>query len=158
MNHIPRKVPPARSAFTLIELLVVIAIIGILASMILATAGYVQEKAARSRAEAEIAALSAALESYKVDNGDYPLGTNAVNAPNKFLMDALMPTNTGTKVYFEFNKGMTNTVSSVVDPFGATYRYQYPGNTNRSGSNFFDLWSAGKKPSETNEAKWIKNW
>jgi hypothetical protein len=33
--------------------------------LILATAGYVQKKGARSRTEAEIAALSAALESYK---------------------------------------------------------------------------------------------
>ena len=35
-------------------------------------AGYAQKKGARSRAEAEIAAMSAALESYKADNGVYP--------------------------------------------------------------------------------------
>jgi type II secretory pathway pseudopilin PulG len=60
------------TAFTLIELLVVIAIIIILAGLILATAGYVQKKGIRARAETEIAALSAALESYKADNGIYP--------------------------------------------------------------------------------------
>ena len=43
-----------------------------LAGLILATSGYVQKKGPRSRAEAEIAALSAALESYKADNGIYP--------------------------------------------------------------------------------------
>ncbi|MGZ4986342.1 MAG: type II secretion system protein, partial [Chthoniobacterales bacterium] len=59
-------------AFTLIELLVVMAIIIILAGLILGTSGYVQKKGARSRAEAEIAAMSAALESYKADNGIYP--------------------------------------------------------------------------------------
>ncbi len=59
-------------AFTVIELLVVIAIIIILASLILSTVGYVQKKGARSRAETEIAAMSAALESYKADNGIYP--------------------------------------------------------------------------------------
>src|SRR2546428_9317084 len=59
-------------AFTIIELLVVIAIIIILASLILSTVGYVQKKGARSRAEAEIAAMSAALESYKADNCIYP--------------------------------------------------------------------------------------
>src|SRR5882672_4133796 len=63
-------------AFTIIELLVVIAIIIILASLILSTAGYVQKKGARSRAEAEIAAISAALESYKADNGIYPTTAN----------------------------------------------------------------------------------
>src|SRR5205809_3205351 len=61
-----------RRAFTIIELLVVISIIIILAGLILSTMGYVRKKAARSRAETEIAAISAALESYKADNGIYP--------------------------------------------------------------------------------------
>ncbi len=64
-----------RRAFTVIELLIVMSIIIVLAGLILATSGYVQKKGARSRAEAEIAAMSAALESYKADNGIYP--TNA---------------------------------------------------------------------------------
>ena len=62
-------------AFTLIELIVVIAIIIILAGLILSTVGYVQKKGARSRAETEIAAMSAACESYKADNGIYPRNT-----------------------------------------------------------------------------------
>ena len=48
------------------------AIILVLAGLILGTCGYVQNKGARSRAEAEIAAMSAALENYKADNGIYP--------------------------------------------------------------------------------------
>src|SRR5438874_2265303 len=71
-------------AFTIIELLVVITIIIILGSLILSTVGYVQKKGARSRAEAEIAAISAALESYKADNGIYPRD----NPGNKYT-DAL---------------------------------------------------------------------
>lgn len=67
-----RTMPILRNAFTIIELLVVIALIIILAGLILSTVGYVQNKAARSRAETEIAAISAALESYKADNGIYP--------------------------------------------------------------------------------------
>ncbi|MEI8311739.1 MAG: type II secretion system protein, partial [Verrucomicrobiota bacterium] len=43
--------------FTLLELLVVMAIIAILAGLILSTAGGIQKKAARSRAETEIAAM-----------------------------------------------------------------------------------------------------
>jgi len=62
----------AGGAFTLIELLVVMAIIIVLAGLILSTVGYVQKKGARSRAETEIAAMSAALESYKADNAVYP--------------------------------------------------------------------------------------
>jgi prepilin-type N-terminal cleavage/methylation domain-containing protein len=69
-------------AFTLIELLVVMAIILVLAGLILATSGYVQKKGARSRTEAEIAALSAALESYKADNGNYPRDSNTTDLLN----------------------------------------------------------------------------
>ena len=65
------------SAFTIIELVVVIATILILVGVVLAAAGYVQKKGARARAETEIAALSAALESYKADNGIYPRGPTA---------------------------------------------------------------------------------
>jgi type II secretory pathway pseudopilin PulG len=73
----------AEGAFTLIELLVVIAIIIVLAGLILSTVGYVQKKGARSRAETEIAAMSAACENYKADNGIYPSNadTDAL-APN----------------------------------------------------------------------------
>src|SRR6266498_2087536 len=59
-------------AFTLIELIVVITVIVILTGLVLSTVGYAQKKAARARAETEIAAISAALESYKADNAVYP--------------------------------------------------------------------------------------
>ena len=62
----------ADGAVTIIELLVVIIIILILAGLILSISSYVQNKGARARAETEIAAMSAALESYKADNGIYP--------------------------------------------------------------------------------------
>ena len=64
--------PATTAAFTIVELLVVITIIIVLAGLVLSTVGYVQKKGARSRAEAEIAAISSASESYKADNGAYP--------------------------------------------------------------------------------------
>jgi general secretion pathway protein G len=146
----------AMGAFTILELIIVIAIIAILAGLILSTAGYIQKKGASSRAETEIAALTVALENYRADKGDYPHGTNVngANPPssNTFLLTSLMPTN--GKVYFEFNKSMTN-ASNVVDPFGENYGYQYPGDTNRSGTNFFDLFSRCAA-SDTNQ--WKANW
>jgi len=60
------------------------------------------------------------------------------------------------KVYFEFNKGMTNvsgSATNIVDPFGEQYGYVYPGTMN--GSNFFDLWS---RAGSTNTNAWITNW
>src|SRR5436190_7479883 len=59
-------------AFTLLEVLVVITIMIILAGLVLSTFGYMQKKGARARAETEIAAMSAACESYKADNAIYP--------------------------------------------------------------------------------------
>jgi type II secretory pathway pseudopilin PulG len=67
--------PATTTAFSLVELLVVIAIIIVLAGLILSTMGYVRKKGTRSRAETEIAAMSAAIESYKADNGIYPRDT-----------------------------------------------------------------------------------
>jgi len=146
-----------RSGFTLLELLVVIAIIAILAGLILSTAGGIQKMAARKRAEAEVKAMEAALESYKADNGDYPAGTNNAGASTYNLLTNLLPTNAGSKVYFELpNKGMTNSSGCLTDPFGTTYGYRYPGATTNSGTNFFDLWSTAG--SSTNTNVWIKNW
>src|SRR6267378_7734928 len=64
------------NAFTVIELIVVVGIIIVLAGLLLSTAGYARKKGARTRAETEIAAMSAACESYKADNGVYPTNTD----------------------------------------------------------------------------------
>jgi general secretion pathway protein G len=121
----------AEGAFTVLELLVVISIIIVLAGLILGTMGYVQKKGARSRAEAEIAAMSAALESYKADNGIYPRSsdtdaldpttdTNASTAPpnnytkaSLYLYEQLsgdsnadLKPPAGTKSYFSFKPQM----------------------------------------------------
>jgi prepilin-type N-terminal cleavage/methylation domain-containing protein len=142
----------ARSAFTLIELIVVIAIIVILAGLVLSTVGYVQKKGARARAETEIAAMSAALESYKADNGIYPANsaTNALDAQtypdpsdpaysaaSLFLYEQLMGVTSGNrsetpsgKTYFAFKPNMllpappsTADVTAIRDPFGNSYGY-----------------------------------
>ena len=60
------------NAFTLIELILVVGIIIVLAGLVLSTVGYARKKGARARAETEIAAMSAACENYKADNGVYP--------------------------------------------------------------------------------------
>ena len=160
--------PSRQHGFTLIELLVVITVIAILAGLVLQAAGYAQKKGARSRAEAEIAALSAALENYKSDIGDYPKLTNGKSSGTDtpgtgqlyILRGALAPAS--GKVYFEFNKGMGNSTTysketnqPILDPFGEGYGYMYPGNSTRSGPNFFDLWS---RAGTTNTNQWIKNW
>lgn len=125
-------------AFTLIELMVVIAIIAILAGLTLSTLGYVNRKGAESRARAEVAALSAAIDSYKLDFGVYP-PTN----PSALYQELTgQGTNNKTKVYIESSRGMvTNTANGpFLDPWGLPYEYST--NTNSiQNTGFFDLWS-----------------
>ncbi len=80
-----------RGAFTLIELLTVMAIILILAGLILSIAGNANYKGSLARASGEIQAFSAAIESYKTDNGAYPRITAANGASNSYTTDTLLP-------------------------------------------------------------------
>src|SRR5438477_9929606 len=175
-------------AFTIIELLVVISIIIILAGLILSTVGYVQKKGARSRAEAEIAAISAALESYKADNGIYPRDATKTDqvdpaaspiptTATQFLYEQLSgnsATNlqpiSGARSYFAFkpqmlfgtkdSNGNLTSVSYIRDPFGNSYGYSTLKASGGTGgyNPTFDLWSIADDSSGTNQTKWIKNW
>jgi type II secretory pathway pseudopilin PulG len=78
-------------AVTIIEMLVVIMVIVILAALVLAASSYVQNKGVRARAETEIAAFSAALESYKADNGIYPRGNADLSTTAPYDTDNLDP-------------------------------------------------------------------
>jgi type II secretory pathway pseudopilin PulG len=161
----------AGGAFTLIELIVVIAIIIVLAGLILSTVGYVQKKGARSRAETEIAAMSAACESYKADNGIYPRDattTDTLNArvsgdptstsykqASLYLYIQLSGTNadrtpiTGARSYFAFKPNQLSPsdqalpVQFIRDPFGNSYGYSTANQAApTTGYNpTFDLWS-----------------
>jgi len=128
-----------RGAFTLIELLVVVAIIAVLAGLTLSTLGYVNKKGAESRAKTEVAALSSAIESFKLDNGFYP--TNAAS-----LYTNLCPAVDGRRVYFEPTPGMA-TNNKFIDPWGADYGYS-------NYTSYFDLWSTA---GGTNTNSWIRN-
>ena len=172
----------AAGAFTIIELLIVMAIIIVLAGLILATASYVQKKGQRSRAEAEIAAISAALENYKADNGVYPKspasdGLDAKTVTNPISYQPASAelyaqltgdadyddiTDSGAKSYMTFKPNM----KSLPDPTKPAaagnktfardpFGNSYGYSTAGSYNPTFDLWSTA---TETDSTKWIKNW
>jgi len=113
------------NAFTLIELVVVVGLILVLTGLVLSTVGYARKKGARARAET--AAMAAALESYKADNGVYPSnsvtnnldprtngdpGTTAYSFASQYLYGELSgdrnfnyiidPSEQGNRSYFAF--------------------------------------------------------
>jgi type II secretory pathway pseudopilin PulG len=162
------------------ELLVVMTIVLVLAGLILAASGYVQHKGGRARAEAEIVAISAALENYRADNGIYPRDTRtdalksrapdpAVYAPASLhLYDQLAGATHGSrtptaKSYFTFKPNQlspadqTQNVTFIRDPFGNSYGYSTASQLNSAdGYNpTFDLWSTADDADQT---RWIKNW
>jgi general secretion pathway protein G len=137
-----------RAGFTLIELLVVIAIIAILAGLTLSTLGYVNKKGAESRARAEVAALSAAIDSYKLEFGIYP--TNVTVLYKELVGQGTVNSN---KVFFEPTPQMA-TNSMFVDPWGMNYAYETNAKYN---TGFFDLWSYAGNSNSANSNNWIRN-
>ena len=154
-----------KGGFTLIELLVVIVIIMILVGIIIGAAKYARTKAARSRAQVEIAAMENALESYKSDNGVYPRSTttrlDAVhNCTNLYAALVAGPNNPKTYFTFKANqiRQVTSTSTNIIDPFGFPYNYYCnPGALDQKNSVSFDLWSYGPDGvSDTSDD--IMNW
>jgi len=157
------------NAFTVIELIVVVGVIIILTGLVLSTVGYARKKGARARAETEIAAMSAACESYKADNGVYPNNSITSNLDPKangdpsttaygfasfYLYTQLSGDTSGNrsptgKSYMEFKPKMllppggSGTVTAISDPFGYSYGYSTANQADPTkGYNpTFDLWS-----------------
>jgi len=118
--------------FTLVEILVVISIITILAGLAIAAMGGAQVSAARNRAKAEINGLSLAIESYKIDNGDYPRDainhvTDVLNATTATSLGALISNGAYTPssvVLYQALSGDTDcnrVLSSTEKAAGKTY-------------------------------------
>ena len=134
-----RRTIATASAFTIIELIVVIAIILVLAGLILATSSYVHNKGARSRAEAEIAAMSAALENYKADNGVYPRGPATPTTIGSVTIPANVTDNLDAKT-------MGNPNRTTNPTYGETSLYLYTllsgdstGNRNATGKGYMQF-------------------
>jgi len=176
-----------RRAFTLIELIVVTAVIIILTGLVLSTVGYIQKKGARARAETEIAAMSAACENYKADNGIYPRDnttsqyTDTLNARQNFdatqtvyqhasfyLYTQLSADSSGNrnptgKSYMQFKPTMLlpvggiGTVIAISDPFGNSYGYS-TANQADPAKGYNPTFDLWSTANSTDPNQWIKNW
>jgi len=160
-----------QKGFTLIEILVVIVILTILAGIVVGAAKYAMTKAARSRAQAEIATMENALENYKSDNGVYPITAagrpttgNPLGYANSYVLYTALVGGPGQpKTYMTFKPNQIQAVSltqtNILDPFGHLYSYYctQPLQNDQVNTTSFDLWSYG--PSGTNgDPSMITNW
>jgi prepilin-type N-terminal cleavage/methylation domain-containing protein len=168
--------------FTIVEVLVAMAIILVLAGLILATSSYVSNQGARSRAEVEIAAMSAALENYKTDNGVYPsditIDARTIGDPAQYQTASATlfknlsgdlngdgQSDPGVTSYMAFKPNQTGGTTApffVKDPFGNSYGYStiFQTDSTKGYNPTFDLWSTvGTSTTGTpNPMPWVKNW
>lgn len=151
---------PRSSGFTLLELLAVIAIIAVLTGIVIGVGRRASEAGKVARAKAELAALSAALESYRRQYGDYPqTDTNAQAL--QALIGKLGPTrlalNPVGRAQLEAAKftialpaapdtpvdPFANASAALLDPWGQPYRYVYKTPASGWANPSFVLYSIG---------------
>ena len=145
----------AARAFTLIELLTVIAIIAILSAICFGVVKGVKERSSIGQAKAEVAVIAQALETYKLQYGDYPQ-TIVPSVMLQSLIGKMGPTGVAItqKALLDISKfslsnptgdPFTDTSLTMVDPWGNSYQYYYY--TVSTGSNItkrsFLLFSQG---------------
>lgn len=122
--------PKRRSdeGFTLVELMVVIVIIGLLATVVMINVLPSQDRAMETKARADIATLSQAMEMYRLDNLSYPTGGEGLQA-------LVSPPATAQANRYRPG-GYVRSLPS--DPWGRPYQLAVPG---RNGP--FDIYSLG---------------
>ena len=131
----PRNLSPRTApAFTLLELLAVLAIVALLAGFVLGSGRRATESAKGVRARAELAALAAALESYRRAYGDYPQTGDAARLLQS-LLGRLGPAGaavngrtlleTGRFTTTDGSDPVANAAAELADPWGRPYVYTY---------------------------------
>lgn len=143
---LPRR--RTRAAFTLIEALVVIVIVSLLASVCLQVAGAAQRQAHRHRAEAELALLATALQSYRRHYGDFPQRSSGADlwaalrgaaGPNGVLLSGRSFVSASDHTLQEPDPMAAS--NQLLDPWGQGYRYHYV--SRPGGLSSFLLYSSG---------------
>lgn len=125
-----------RSGFTLLEMLVVLVILGLLAGLIGPQLFGRVGEAKGTTAKTQMELIGVALDSYRLDNGSYPVTGQG--------LDALMTRPTRAPAPLNWRGPyLRKTVPS--DPWGRPYLYQSPA---RRGADGFDLRSLGRDGAE----------
>jgi len=171
--------------FTLVELLVVVTIIVVLSGLVIGVSGFVQRKAAVTKAKTQLKLMETKLDEYTQDAGGFPekfddkglivytmlygdgIGPDGVAGS----LDDTPPDGTpdeGARVYLSeldpnINKQQMLSLRpgsrvplKLVDPWGNSWRFR-SGDSHNPKNPDFDLWSMGPDAREHTEDD-IRNW
>lgn len=141
-----RRRAKADAGLTLIELMVVVVILSILAVVIVPRVIDRPDQARVARAQADISALSSALDLYRLDNHVYPTTDQGLEALIRRPSTPPDPPNWSEGGYVE---------RLPADPWGRPYQYLSPG-----VHGTYDLFSLGAdgRPGGTGVNAVIGNW
>ena len=139
-----RSSPSAlRSGFTLVEIMLVLGIIALLVGAGIYSLGDVTSSGKRTRAKADLNALTAALRGYEVDNTFLPTTEQGLMALVTKPSSRPTPQNWTNKMK-----------KPLLDSWGNPYHYRRPGTKDKGG---FDIFSAGPD-GQPETADDIGNW
>ena len=141
MNKLHRL---GHAGFTLMEIMLVVVIIGILAAAVLPKLTkqlpFVQNRTARS----DLATIENVLDTYYIQNGDYPTTDQGLKALVEKPTSPPSPKNWNGPYVKKLPK----------DPWGNEYKYKCPGEHNPDD---YDLWSTGKSGQDGADDN-VTNW
>ncbi len=129
-------------AFTLVEMLLVLVILAVLAAIVIPKFSGRSQQAKETAAKSQISGFEMALDSYEVDTGAYPAGTNGLNA----LID--QPNNAQNWKGPYLKKGIPP------DPWGNAYVYTYPGKNNLKGYDIMSMGPDGQVGGDDDITNW----
>ena len=136
-----------RDGFTLVELMVVIVIIGLLATVVVINVLPAQDRAQVQKARADIAVLEQAVESYRLDNMNFPSGEAG--------LQALVSAPQGLARPDRYREG--GYVRRLPDdPWGNPYQYRVP-SEHGGAFDIYSLGADGQPGGEKNDAD-LGNW
>lgn len=140
-NHTPRS---RRAGFTLVEMMVVIVILGLLATVVAINVLPSQDRAMVTKAKADISVLEQAVETYRLDNLDFP-----------YDLQSLVTAPTGPAGPDRYRQG--GYVRRLPeDPWGRPYQYRRP-STHGGQFDVFSYGADGREGGQGNDAD-LGNW
>lgn len=139
-----------QGGFTLTEIMVVVFIIGLLSTAVLVNVLGASNTARVNKAKADISTLSNALQSYALENYDFPTEQQGLQALVEMPGDLEQPENYRQYGYLQKRKVPT-------DPWGRAYVYERPGDKSGGPYDLYSLGADGEEGGEELDAD-IGNW